>query len=90
MLGIGKKTAWNAYPEVTDTFVAIIQDPSSLTLDSLQIRRLERWTVLMYCKNCDAELLNDAMKVMFTHNPKLLDYILQPSTLYSSMLNVLF
>ena len=78
MLGIGKKTAWNAwnaYPEVINTFVAIIQDPSSLTLDSLHIRRLERWTVLMYSKNCDAELLNDAWKVMFTHSLKSLDYI---------------
>ena len=78
MLGIGKKTAWNAwnaYPKVTNTFVAIIQDPSSIILDSLHMRRLQRWTVLMYSKNCDAELLNDAMKVMFTHNLKSLDSI---------------
>ena len=75
MLGIGKKTV-------------IIQDPSSLILDSLHMRRLERWTVLMYSKNCDAELLNYAMKVMFTHSLKSLDYILQPSMLYSIMLNV--
>ena len=88
MLGIGKKTAWNAYPKVTNTFVVIIQDPSSLILDSLHMRRLERWAVLMYSKNCDAELLNDAMKVMFTHSLKSLDYILQPSMLYSIMLNV--
>ena len=80
MLGIGKKTAWNAwnaYPKVTNTFVAIIQDPSSIILDSLHMRRLERWNVLMYSKNCDAELLNDAMKVtcMFTHSLKSLDSI---------------
>ena len=91
MLGIGKQTAWhawNAYPKVTNTFVVIIQDPISLILDSLHMRRLERWAVLMYSKNCDDELLNDAMKVMFTHNIKSLDYILQPSMLYSIMLNV--
>ena len=91
MLGIGKKTAWNAwyaYPKVTNTFVVIIQDPSSLILDSLHLRRLERWTVLMHSKNCDAELLNDAKKVMFTHSLKSLDSILQPSMLYSIMLNV--
>ena len=78
MLGIGKKTAWNAwnaYPKVTNTFVAIIQDPSSLILDSLHMRRLQRWTVLMYSKNCDSELLNDAMKVMFTYSQKSLDSI---------------
>ena len=39
------------------------------------MRRLERCTVLMYSKNCDAELLNDAMKVMFTHSLKSLDSI---------------
>ena len=55
---------------------------------SPHMRRLEHWTVLMYSKNCDTELLNDAMKVMFTHNLKSLDYILQPSMLYSIMLNV--
>ena len=78
MLGIGKKTAWNAwndYPKVTNTFVAIIQDPSSLILDSLNMRFLEGWTVLMYSKNCDDELLNDAMKVMLTHSLKSLDSI---------------
>ena len=51
MFGIGKKTAWNAwtaYPEVTNTLIAITQDPNSLTLDSVHMRRLERWTVLMY------------------------------------------
>ena len=68
MLGIGKKTAWNAwnaYLEVTNTLVAIIQDPSSL----------DRRTELIYSKNCDAELLNDARKFMFTHSLKSLDSI---------------
>ena len=79
MLGIGKKTswnAWNAYPKVTNTFVTIIQDPSSIILDSLHMRRLDHWTVRMYSNNCDAELLNDAMKVMFTHSLKSLDSII--------------
>ena len=94
MLGIGKKTAWNAwnaYPKVTNASVAIIQDPSSLILDSLHMRRLERWIVLVYSNNCDAELPKDAMNVMFTHSLKSLDYIPptpEPSMLYSSMVNV--
>ena len=29
----------------------------------------------MHSKNCDAELLNDAMEVMFTHSLRSLDYI---------------
>jgi len=48
MFGIGKKTAWIAwanFPEVTETFIAITQDPTSLKLDSLHMRRLERLTV---------------------------------------------
>ena len=80
MLGISQNTAWNAwnaYPKVTNTFVVIIQYPSSLILDSPHMRRLERWTVLMYSKNCDAKLLNNAIKFIFTHNLKSLDSILQ-------------
>ena len=43
MMGIGKKTAWNAwvkFPEATTTFTAITQDPGSLTVDSIHMRRL--------------------------------------------------
>jgi len=49
MMGIGKKTAWNAwvnFPDATTTFTAITQDPASLTLDSLHMRRLSMDYVL--------------------------------------------
>ena len=46
-----------------------------LTLDSLHMRHLERWTVLMYSKNCNAELVNDARKLMFPHSLRSLDSI---------------
>ena len=78
MMGIGKKTAWNAwvnFPEATTTFTAITQDPASLTLDSLHMRRLERLTVLMYSKNCAAQSVNEARKLMFTQGLKSLDSI---------------
>ena len=78
MFGIGKKTAWNAweaFPEVTDILVAITQDPISLTLESGHMKCLERWTVLMYSKNCSADSVNEARKVMFTHGLKSLDSI---------------
>ncbi|KAL8579778.1 hypothetical protein ACOMHN_066426 [Nucella lapillus] len=45
MFGIGKKTAynaWMAFPEVTDTLVALTNNPSLLTTDSIHMRRLER------------------------------------------------
>ena len=63
MFDIGKKTAWNAwtnFPEVTETFIAITQDPTSLTLDSLHMSYLERFTVLMYSKMCSVNCVNDA------------------------------
>ena len=69
MFEIGKKTAWNAwatFPEVTDTFIAITQDPTSLTLDSLHMQRVERLTVLMYSKTCRSASVNEARKLMFT------------------------
>jgi len=78
MFGIGKKTAWNAwitFPEVTNTFIAITEDPTCLTLNSLHMRHLERWVVLMYSKNCSAYSVNEARKVMFTHSLKSLDSI---------------
>ena len=78
MMGIGKKTAWNAwvnFPEVTTTFIAITQDPASLKLESLHMRHLEHFTVLMYTKNCAAQSVNEARKLMFTHGLKSLDSI---------------
>ena len=70
MMGIGKKTAWNAwvnFPEAITTFTAITQYQASLKLDSLHMSRLERLTVLrpMYSKNCAAQSVNEAMKLMF-------------------------
>ena len=46
-LGIGKKTAWAAwqvYPDLTETLLTVSDDPTLLTLESIHIARLERWT----------------------------------------------
>jgi hypothetical protein len=78
MFGIGKKTGWTTwatYPEVTDTFISITNNPTSLTLDSEHMRCLERFTVMMYSKNCGAESVNEARKVLFTRGMKSLDSI---------------
>jgi len=77
-VGIGKKTAWNAwvnFPEATTTFTAITKDPASLTLDSLHMRRLECMTVLMNSQKCAAQSVNEARKLMFTRGLKSLDSI---------------
>jgi len=43
--------AWRGFSDITDTLVAITQNPTSLSIDSHHMRCLERWTVLMYTKN---------------------------------------
>ncbi len=53
-------------PEATTPFIGITQDPASLTLDSPNMRRLEHLTVLKYSKNCAAQSVNEARKLMFT------------------------
>ena len=67
--------AWVAFPEITDTFIAITQDPTTLSIDSHHMRRLERWTVLMYNKKCDTHSLTEARMLMFTHGLKSLESI---------------
>ena len=72
MFGVGKKTAWNAWAtflEVTNTFIAITQDPTSLTLDSLHMQRLERLTVLMYSKNCRSTMFTVGLKPLESIRP---------------------
>lgn len=67
-----------SFPEATATFSAITDDPSSLTLESLRIKRLERLTILIYSRNCSAHSVNEARKLMFTQGLKSLEFI--PST----------
>ena len=78
MYGIGKKTAWNAwtaYPEVTNTFIDITNTPNSLMLESQHMSHLERFTVLMYSKNCAADSVTDARKWIFMSYYILLIYL---------------
>ena len=78
MIGIGKKSAWKAwvnFAEATTTFTTITQAPASLKLDSPNMRRLEHLTVLKYSKNCAAQSVNEARKLMFTRGLKSLDTI---------------
>ena len=78
MFGIGKKTAWNAwlsYPRLTDTFIALLEDPETLDLYPGHMEHLERFTVLMYSKNCNSGSVNEARKLLFTQSLKSLDSI---------------
>ena len=75
MFGIGKNTAWDArltFPQATDTFFAITQDPTSLTLDSLHMRYLEHWIILlMYSESYNADSLNEVHVYQWPEGPQL-------------------
>ena len=43
---------------------AVTQASISLTMNSQHLRRLERFTVLMYSKNCESESANEVRKMM--------------------------
>ena len=63
----------------------LTRNPSSLSIDSRHMRRLERWTVLMYTKNCDSQSVNETRMVMFTHGQKSLESFRLQNTLCSNM-----
>lgn len=77
-LGCGKKTAWSAWentPGLTDTLVALSNDPSLFNLESDHMQRLERFVVLMYSKTCGVDRINEARYRLFTTGKKTLDNI---------------
>ena len=53
----------------------VTQASTSFTMYSQHMRRLERFTVLMYSKNCESESVNEARKMMFTHGLESLENI---------------
>ena len=76
-LGIGKKTAcaaWQAYPDLTETLHTLSDDPTLLTLDSIHMARLERWTVAMYIKSSGCSRVNDVRRQLFTQGTRTLDH----------------
>ena len=82
-LGMGKKTAWaawQAYPKLTETLLTLSDDPTLLTLDSIHMARLERWTVVMYSKSSGCSRVNDVRRQLFTHGTRTLDHPPPPHT----------
>ena len=76
--GIGKKTAWSIwemYPDITETFVALLANPEEFTMESSHLQTLERFTVLMYSKSCGASRVNEARTQLFSHGLHSLDSI---------------
>ena len=67
--GKGKKSAWRAwqaYDEVTETFVSLAKRPFQLLdVDSQQFQKLERLTVILYDKSSPVSSINQARKELF-------------------------
>ena len=66
-LGCGKKTAWTSWqntPGLTETLVALTNDPTLLTLNSLHMHRLERFVVIMYSKGCGVATVTSGKKAL--------------------------
>ena len=70
MLNCGKKSGL-CYLECHATahrhLLALTADPESLCLDLEHTSQLERFTVLMYSKSCDAATVNEACLKLFYH-----------------------
>ena len=72
-LGCGKKTAWaawNSTPELTDTLVALTNNPDLLSIESTHMQNIEHFVVRMYSKGCGAGGVNEARHNLFTTGTK--------------------
>lgn len=55
--------------------IKLTDDPSSIDEEPSLMEALEKWTVMMYSKNCTNFFVNEARQSMFTHNLKSLENI---------------
>ena len=72
----GKKTvwaAWRAFLEVTDAFIELEREPSTVSQESMSW--LERFVVLMYDNTSDTMETNEASKQLFEHKGRTLEDI---------------
>ena len=76
--GCGKKTAWTAWnstPELTDTLLALTDDPHLITQDPIHMQRIERFVVIMYSRGTSAASVNKARHSLFTTGKRTLENI---------------
>ena len=75
--GEGKKSAWQAwqaYEEVTETFVFLANHPfHRLTDDSTHFHRIERYTVVLYDKTSPLNSVNEARQDLFCKKNRAMD-----------------
>ena len=69
LFGKGKKSAWdtwNCYPDVTSAFTYMALNPyHKVDADDRYFQLLERFTVVLYDKTSDLELVDEARKEMY-------------------------
>ena len=76
LLGIGKKTAWSTWQsmsELTETLLNLTHDPHTFSMDTDDMKQLERFPLLMYSRSCSATSLDEARLQLFTHGSRTLD-----------------
>ncbi|KAL9966137.1 hypothetical protein ACROYT_G024162 [Oculina patagonica] len=78
-LGKGKKSAWeawNAYPEVTEAFLYVNDNPfNPLEIDSPLFKVLQRFVVVLYDRTSLATDVNTARRELFTKKNRALENI---------------
>ena len=76
LLGIGKKTAWSTWqsmPELTETLLNLTHNPQPFSMDSDDMKQLERFFVLMYSRSCSATSVDEARLQLFSHGSRTLE-----------------
>ena len=74
--GRGKKTAWQDYEEVTQTFTYLATHPfQCLNINSEHFKRIERYVVVLYDKTSSLSFVNEAREELFCRKSRTIDNI---------------
>lgn len=75
-LGRGKRSAWEAWqacPEISGAFLQLMCRPADVSDDIL--KAAERFVIVMYCRTCPLEQIDEARKQLFSHGSRTMDNI---------------
>ena len=62
-------------PEMTETFLVLIDNPHSFTMESIHMQQLEHFHIIMYSKSCSSVTVNQARQQLFSHGLRSLEAI---------------
>ena len=66
---------WNEYPQFTQTFNDLIDDPTLLSVDSEHMKQIEHFISLLFCKKSTESSINATRRRLFTVGLKTWDNI---------------